>query len=390
METVTTLLKAERAARGWSQSDVLRRIRTLAEQQGIQLPSRGTLQSQFSRWENGHIVPTLHYQRLLCDVYRRTHVELGFPALPAQPTPTPAPAPPVEPDAAALLALIARSAVVDDELIRALQGQTDSHRRVDRQLGAVAVFEQSARHVGQVHEMVSFSTDPASRRRLAWVLADAAALSAWQALDLGHYAQSWTLFETAKQAAREADDPNLYAFAAAEQGYVLIDLGRPAEAAELISHVRADLGRNTPRMRSWLHAAHAEAAAWAGNGIAAIHSLEKARQELPDGDGDEDLPFLALNAGHLARWEGHCLAQLGDADAVTTLSGALAELDPTFTRARSGLLCDLSTALVRRGDVEAADAHSTEAATLAAQTGSARQRRRIERVHAQVLHLRSA
>ena len=40
----------------------------------------GSLESADSRvaWENGHVVPEVHYRRLLCDIYGSTEEELGF------------------------------------------------------------------------------------------------------------------------------------------------------------------------------------------------------------------------------------------------------------------------------------------------------------------------
>ena len=77
---------------------------------------------------------------------------------------------------------------------------------------------------------------------------------------------------------------------------------------------------------------------------------------------------------------GSCLAQLAEGEAVVSLTRALEEMDASFTRARGGLLCDLSTALLRKGQREQALAHAREAAALAAQTGSVRQRKRVDRV----------
>ena len=59
----------------------------------------------------------------------------------------------------------------------------------------------------------------------------------------------------------------------------------------------------------------------------------------------EDLPYLALNETHLARWRGNCLVHFGDPHTASDLTTALAAMDGSFTRAEAGLRCDLAAAL---------------------------------------------
>lgn len=53
-------------------------------------------------------------------------------------------------------------------------------------------------------------------------------------------------------------------------------------------------------------------------------------------------------------------------------------MDPTFTRARASLECNLAQALVARGDRAEAQKHVRRACQLAKHAGSVRQRRRID------------
>jgi hypothetical protein len=48
---------------------------------------------------------------------------------------------------------------------------------------------------------------------------------------MGRLSRAWAHFERAPASAREAGDPCLLAFAAGEQGYVLLNLHRPADLA---------------------------------------------------------------------------------------------------------------------------------------------------------------
>jgi hypothetical protein len=132
------------------------------------------------------------------------------------------------------------------------------------------------------------------------------------------------------------------------------------------------------QVRSWLLAAEAEMAAAAGEESACHHALDGAAQEISYGAAaSEDLPYLALNESHLARWRGNCLVMFGDPQTADDLAAALAAMDDGFTRAEASLRCDLAAALHARGEHNEAKHHLKKARELAQLTGSARQRRRI-------------
>ena len=77
---------------------------------------------------------------------------------------------------------------------------------------------------------------------------------------------AWDHFERATAAAREAADACLLAFAAGEQAYVLLDLGRPADALDMVRAVWDETHTAIPhQVRGWLRAAEAEMAAAAGD-----------------------------------------------------------------------------------------------------------------------------
>jgi hypothetical protein len=78
------------------------------------------------------------------------------------------------------------------------------------------------------------------------------------------------------------------------------------------------------------------------------------------------------------------LARFGDPEATAVLTDALKRLDPSFVRAETALRVDLATALAATGDRDEARTHAHRADRLAAQVGSARQRRRIKTILATV------
>src|SRR5260370_26204628 len=67
------------------------------------------------------------------------------------------------------------------------------------------------------------------------------------------------------------------------------------------------------------------------------HALDLAALEIADGPSGDDLPYLALNPVHFARWRGSCLIHFGDPETGSELAAALDAMDSSFTRAEAAL-----------------------------------------------------
>jgi hypothetical protein len=373
-----TPLRARRDDQGWTKAQLDARLRRAARARGETLPQPESLARQISRWENGHGAVGPLYQQLFCDVYGCSSAELGFVEAPAVVEPEPM---------EELAAELARASSVDAEVVKLLQAQTDSIRRLDALQGAQLIRDQMRAHIAHVEELTRHAVRPGVRRMLAKVLADASALAGWQALDVGTPRESWEHFERAKSAAREAEDPSLLAFATAEQAYVLLDLGDSGHASELVQYAHHEsVGAVPALMETWLTAARAEMATANGDASAACIDLDHAADLLPAEPGDA-LPYLVLSETHLARWRGNCLARLGNEDAIDQLNTGLAAVIGTYARAEAGVRIDLATALLVHGERGAAEEHLGAARILVSRTGSLRQKRRIENLaaHAQRL-----
>jgi len=284
-----------------------------------------------------------------------------------------------------LLRQITAAKGIDRTVIRVLQGETDGIRLLDRRMGAPAVAGKLEAHISHLEGSLSYSLRPGNRQGLAAVLADASALAGWQAIDMGRLPRAWTHFERATRAAREADDNCLLAFSAGEQAYVLLDLQQPTEALAMVQTAYEETHAAVPhQIRGWLRAAEAEMAAAAGQEATCRRALDLAAREVGNGPSGEDLPYLALNETHLARWRGNCLVLFGDPEVADELGQVLGTMDDSFTRAEAGLRCDLAAALYVRGERVEARRHLARARELAQLTGSARQRRRIRDLTARI------
>lgn len=367
-------LRQARSEHGWSKPQLVARIRAAAQRHGYAVPKDESINRRISSWENGHSAPDGFYLPLLCEIYGRSADELGCGA--------PEPRPEPDEGTAELLLRLETARSVDAELIRGMKAQTDLIRMKDRKLGAAVLAEEMAAHLNQTGELLRFGVFHTDRTGLAYVLADASALAGWQAIDTGSLREAWEHFERAKAAAREAADPMLLAFATAEQAYVLLDLQHTKQALTLIQHAhQADRNQLPALMRAWLYAAEAEAHALLGDQPTALRTMDAAAGVLPADSNDPDMPYLALNLVHLARWRGSVLAALGDSQAIDDLTRALDGMgNGTFTRAEAGLRVDLAAALLVRGETTEARTHLEQARALGTLVGSARQRRRIEQL----------
>ena len=345
----------------------MRRFQVVAERQGAAPPSGASLKRMFAYWEAGERAVTVTaYQRAFVEIYRASPETLGF----------------VPPDETGRLADIRSGAVelihVDDGLVELLESQTQGLRMVDRHLGSSVQAAVAAAHVHQIEQILHHCVGN-HRAAMGAALAGAAVLAGWQALDRGDVKGAWSLHEIAKTGARESGSRALLAHVTAQQSVVLLDGGQPKLAVDLAREGRRLGSTRVPAMlQSWLAATEAEALAAAGLADQARRQLERADRVFSP-EGAEDLPFLMLTEPHLARWRGHCLADLGDPDAIAALRLAEAA-EKDSVRAATGLHADLALALLRCGQAEEASAEAKRALAMAQRYGSVRQRRRLRSV----------
>ncbi|SFW63178.1 hypothetical protein [Amycolatopsis australiensis] len=270
---------------------------------------------------------------------------------------------------------------VNAEVLALLHSQLTVVRRLDRQLGAATAHDEVATKISQLNRLRSHSLTPSVRSQLAALLAEFGTLAGWQALDMGSVANSWQFYERAKAAAVESGEAAFEVHCAAEQAFVLIEVGETTSAVELLDTTERRAQRvSGSLLRSWLAAAHGEALAADGQRSGCLRAFDRAAGLLPHDTTLADGPYVALDPIHLARWRGHALARIGESEAVKVLPAALSRLDPTFTRAETALRVDLATAFLRMGEREEGQAHANRARALAVQIGSARQKRRVDRL----------
>lgn len=360
-----------RASRRWSQQTAAREYARAAAELNIPAAEPDSLRISISRWERGEHAPDEQNRRVLRRLYNLTDAELGL-ATGLHLI--------VDDEAAQLAARLASTARVDPALISAFEQSTHALRLQDRTFGAAALLDQMTAHIGRIQGHLNHSMNPTIRAELGRVLADAGALAGWQALDAGATARAWEHFTLARHAALEAGQPILLAHAIGEQAFAILESGDPHGALDAIKYAET-LGPHPPLLNAWLAAAEGECAAANGNAAEALRAFDRAQRLLPVNTSDETLPFLTLNDAHLTRWRGSALARLGNPEAIDHLTRALASLDQgSFVRALTGLHTDLATAHAVADDRDQARTHIRLARSLAAQIGSQRLLRRLDRI----------
>jgi tetratricopeptide (TPR) repeat protein len=342
----------------------------IADRLDLGVMAKTSLAVTISVWENGRRTPDAVYRRIFRELYGKTNEELGFP-----------PDPGSEPLAEELADHLVVAQRVDAQTVDLFRQQTEVVRRTDRRFGSAVRLDQLRTHISEVERLLRHTIIRQHREQLAAALADASTLAGWDALDAGSVGQAWEHHERAKTAARESGSAALLAHATGQQAFILMDIGRTADALALLHEAQEIAGeRVPPLLRSWLAAALGEGYAAVGDRAGALRSFDQASTLLPNETTHPDLAFLFLGGSHLDRWRGNVLAQLGEPEAIQQLTNALAASPADFVRARAAVHVDLAFAHARAGSRDEAREHARQARRLVSQLGSVRLRRRLERL----------
>jgi transcriptional regulator with XRE-family HTH domain len=262
--------------KGWSYTRLVAEMRKVAARQGKSLPSTASLIAMLSRWLNDHDRPSRFYREILSSALGLGQAELQAGSsqelavrLPGFGSDDP---------------VVGYRGNVDGALLDDMDSLTDLYRRMDRRLGAVSLFEDLSRHLQRVTALRHASMTGADRQRLASIAGDIATLLGWQSLDTGQAARAWKYFRRATDAAKEAENPALQAFAIAEAAYIPLLGGNHRAALPLLREAR-DLAppASSPAFRAWLCGAEAEAHAVAGEVAACLRALDCAEAALAEG-----------------------------------------------------------------------------------------------------------
>jgi hypothetical protein len=235
---------------------------------------------------------------------------------------------------------------------------TGHYERLRRRVAGAHLIGPVRAHVDFVVRYLRDSSLTADvRPALVSALGEAAVLAGRLAFwDLHDEADARRYFSMAGAAAREAEDRALGAYALAFTAELSTYVRQPEQAVELSrSAQELAIGAASPRVRSWLAAVEAEAAAHIDDADACVRALARARDAMAHAAaGDPDPQWIEFfDSSRLAGYEGACLVRAGQAQpALLVLAQAEATTDLSLKRYHAEIAADRAWALAQQGEID--------------------------------------
>ncbi|MET7924193.1 helix-turn-helix transcriptional regulator [Streptomyces sp. NPDC005349] len=358
-----TELQAARLARGWTQAELMVAMEDAAERLGIELPSRSSLKTQVSMFENGRRPPGPEYQSLLCEVYEATRHQLGFEletapsqldALPKLPRPQ-GPAP-----------------TASSEVLGYLKSVFVQHAQAEPLVGPRFLVPAVQSQVPLIEQLCTDAKGPARGEVLRVGLRYAEFLG-WLYQDSGDSQEAMLWTNRALDYAYELDDPTLSAYVFQRRANIATEAGRAGYAQGLANAALNYSGKIPSQIEAVALRARANAHAELGNASETARALDEARvlAAKPPGDDDGLAPYVSVE--YIDMEAANCAIVLNrPEDAVRTMEESLTRWPAQQQRDRGLCLARLATAYAQNEDLEGAVDAGMKAVSIAQATGSAR------------------
>lgn len=361
------LIRLERARRGWSQHRLLRELHAAARR--LREDDIGATVPMISRWETGKRRPADRYQRLLAQAFADS-VELaddtwehemqrrafltnaavaGLALLGASAGEDPW---------RRLSAALRRPSRTDARTIDDLEAVTVSFQELYQRVSPYAVVAPARSHLTALTRLLEGGGQPERiRRRLASLAGETAILMGWLMSDDGEHATAQTFYQTAIDAAHEAGDPALGAYAIGSASTLPAFRASPHHTLYMLSEGVHGfrVSQATPSTLAWLRSLEAEAHAAAGHNGDAFRALDRAEAALDKAVTGEPRPRVPFfDNTRLAGERGVISVRLGAVDeGRQVLDDAVRCLEPGL-KIQSRLLTSLARAHLEQGDIERA------------------------------------
>lgn len=350
-------LRAQRLRRGWSLDDTARALVELAIRLGERLP--GVTGTMVGRWERGEHTPRPPYPRLLCLLFELPAEALGLSESEAAPAKTGRVTGAGE-SPAALYSVAARPVErplhISEVTVHNLEAVTAAYRRMYHTVGAHDLIDGVAQHVLTTRGFWRRASDPAFRRSLAATTSEIAMLAGRMSFfDLGRPSEAEPHYQTALEAAQEAEDRALQAVVLGNKSFIARNAGDFAGALHLLGRAKA-LAADELTVRSWATALEAMTQAWAQQPSLSLEAMEKAEIVLAEARADQRPAwFDYYDHSRLAGFKGLMRIRLNQPDAAqASLDEAITALTPDAAKQRACYLADQATVYANEGQVEEA------------------------------------
>jgi transcriptional regulator with XRE-family HTH domain/tetratricopeptide (TPR) repeat protein len=255
-----------------------------------------------------------------------------------------------------------------------LAGQLAQHTAglfgLEERVPARALLGRVTGHLATLSQLLQSTTRSPLRRELASTAGETAALAGRLAFDTGDHASALAYYRVAIEAAREADDPALWACVLGYESYQPGGAGRHDQACALLAEAQRRLGTGPhPLTRAWLAAREAEEQAAKGDGRAAMTALDRAQDAFDRAAPTDRVWTGFFDRGRLDGLRVATLTQLRRPTAAyAAANDALRAAGPAATKKRSLLLADIAEVHVQRRDIDAACRFAADALAIVAQT----------------------
>ncbi|MFE5051525.1 hypothetical protein ACFRAI_35085 [Streptomyces sp. NPDC056637] len=358
-----TKLQGARVARGWSQTELMDAMADAAARLGFELPSRSSLKTQLSMFENGRRPPGPEYQAIFCEVYEATRLELGFAletapsqldALPKLPSPR-GPAPTASP-----------------EVLGYLKSVFVQHAQAEPLVGPRFLVPAVQSQVPLIEQLCADAAGPARSEVLRVGLRYAEFLG-WLYQDSGDSQEAMLWTNRALDYAYELDDPTLSAYVFQRRANIATEAGHAGYAQGLVNAALNYAGKIPSQVEAVALRARANAHAVLGNASETARALDEARTLAGKAPGEDDGLAPYVSVAYIDMEAANCAIALNrPEDAVRTLEESLTQWPAQQQRDRGLCLARLATAYAQNEDLEGAVSAATQAVSIAQTTGSAR------------------
>jgi transcriptional regulator with XRE-family HTH domain len=372
-------LKLARQRQGWSQEQAIVRIEKVARSMGIALPTRSSLRTLLSMFENGHRSVPEQYRPILRELYRSTDQELGFTssARTASDSPVLFVPPPRQPGRPA------------PEILSYLLNVFRENTRADAQNGPQYILPLIYPQLSLIEQLCQSAREP-ERRTTLFMGAKFAEFCGWLCQDSGNTdaAIYWT--NQALDYAHELGDPELLAYVLTRKSNIVTEAGSPGHglglanaALNMSGNIAATVRAVSLRHRGRAHCLLTEKSEFERD---TSEALVYAADTPPGKDS-----YVTVDAGiswdhakyctpaYITMEAGMSWVDFGKPDLAINIFHDSLRTWPSGSQVRDRGLClaRMATASAVQHDVEPAYEAAAEALAIAQVTGSARIRRQL-------------
>lgn len=336
-------------------SELERRARALE----LTLPSRASLKTQVSRWENCHVSPDDLYASLLAEIYETTPLDLELGLRGRTPAaPRPLGATPTGPGSG--------------EWLRCMEAVLAEYARTDNEVGPGSLIRGVTQHLAQLEQMALAARGPI-REEAFRLCSRFAEFAGWLCQDAGDLleAERWT--DRALDYAEHGGDEHSRAYILMRKSTIAVERRECARAVALAAAAsRAPEGKPS-HLQALLFRQLAISHALASEASESERAADKALAAASDGGERVNpahayctLPYVLMETGIAAVRRGD--VHLG----AERLSAASDAWPQGFTRDQGLCLARLAVAEAARGDIDGACDAGRRAVDVASVAASAR------------------